>query len=76
MNSFDNALTDAARRSGQPLMVDTILSEMETANAKSFNIALRDKKYSSGQLARAIRAMGLTVSSGAINNWRVRNGVV
>lgn len=76
MSQFDEALATSVRRSGQPLMVDVILKELNAVDKKSFEAALRDKKYSTGQITRALRSMGYTISTGAINNWRTRNGVV
>jgi len=76
MSKFDDALKSSILKSGQPLMVDVVLNDLDAADKKSFDAALRDKKYNAALITRALRSMGYTISSGAINNWRVRNGIV
>lgn len=73
---FDEVLAAEISSKPENLLIDRILAALEEDQAKKVRLALENRNLASNAaIARALTAMGYSISEGAVLNWRQRNGI-
>lgn len=67
-------IENASARRNLRLRVDEILDELDTEDNAALLKALRDRRYTHRQIARALNNRGHEVSASSILKWRERDG--
>ena len=70
-DAFAHAAATSAR--DYRLKVDKLLSEMDTADADKIRAVLFDPLVSADRCSAGFQTIGVSVSPGAIKNWRQRH---